>query len=484
MKTTGVVKFLSTIIFISLIAFSALGLPFMASAQVSGLTSPEPAEAQFGVRTAWRTGKAIKSMYDIWCGDKEFAEGGDFECETHRGAYIASMVNDLVVDVVMLAIWGKTSGDVFAEGGEPPFKLSEYLSSAGNTEYAERNAEILANGRIPNGAAGMIGSTYLALSSEPPVPTNMALFLNDSVSDTMFGTPAFAADFVTDSYKVIILRGWRIARNIALSLLGVVLAVVGLMIIFRTKIAPQVSVSIYNVLPTLPIAIALIVLSYPIISLALSAVYPLMQMATAIGREIVGEFIQGDAAGVFSTANSLGVSAIEAQNAPYYVYKSVSEQLGGPGMAVSFLFMIVAFLLAVTVGLFYFLWNMAKIYMSFIMVTIVAPFVLLLSILPGKQGLIMNLGKRILVDVISLPLMIVGAYVAFALIIYTPTSTDLNSIFPGWSGVVAGTFIVIPLIIKGFIGVGFLFQLRKVRSTLESSLGVTSLFGAGDEKRR
>lgn len=456
--------------------------PVPAKAQES-LVNPSSADAQLNL------GNRIKAIYNIYCGVRE-AVAGQGECETHRQAYIGSLFNDLILDNIALAIWDKTTGDIFTDansGGEPPVNTVALLGR--DPEYAQLQMDALRYGRSSGGFSHMLVGTYAYLQESPPIPTDFALFLQDSSKDTIFGTSAYAANPLDTTYQSIVLGAWRISRNIALSLVGVVLAVAALMVIFRVKLAPQVTVSIYNILPTLPVSIALIVLSYPIISLVLANIPSAMFVAFQLGMSIVGMVLRENILSIIGAdfSNGFPVMVAEASNVPFRIFQIL------PSLGVGALFILMAFALTITIGLFFFIWNIAKIFASYIMTTILAPFVLVMSILPGKQGLIVNLGKRVLVDFLSLPVMILGLFVAMAILIYVPAplNTDLVDILNGnitiWDAV--NPFMVLlaaqlAMLVKGFIALGMLFGLRKVRPSLERAIGVSSMFGFDDEKKR
>jgi len=124
---------------------------------------------------------------------------------------------------------------------------------------------------IDNRATGSllgIANTLEGGIKTEPVPVNLALFWNDSVKNVPFAGSALAANVNYGSLPTMImdplLQVWKIFRNIAFGILSIVMLVVGVMIMTRKKLSPQLVVTAQYALPRIALAVILIIFSYPI----------------------------------------------------------------------------------------------------------------------------------------------------------------------------------------------------------------------------
>ena len=98
-----------------------------------------------------------------------------------------------------------------------------------------------------------------------PVPVNLALFWNDSVSRVPFFGKALAQESsYSGPFLDLILGIWKVTRNFAFGILSAVMVVIGIMIMSRKKLNPQVYVTAQTALPRVVLAVILIAFSYPI----------------------------------------------------------------------------------------------------------------------------------------------------------------------------------------------------------------------------
>ena len=111
--------------------------------------------------------------------------------------------------------------------------------------------------------------------------------------------------------------------------------------------------------------------------------------------------------------------------------------------------------------------------------TIFSPLIILLSMLPGRSGMLINFGKRLLADLLSIPLIWLSLYIGLGIMAYTP-GFSIGGIFTGstWA-------VFIAYIMKYFLGLGIIWKAKNARKTLEGMLGVTDIWGmAPPEKKR
>lgn len=466
-----VAKFFTSIripfILVLFFAFSlhTLSNTTVANAQVDAITNPQPAEAI----TADQAMATISTVYNLYCGYQEFVKGGG-QCELNANMWqLSSVMQNLVYNNITMHVCDKTAQemlDIANSGSGAPTCVDPSQTWTATTFRNLKEGEYV---RVPSGI-GQISTNALAFLSSPesaPIPTNLALYVDDTLENTIFTTPAYAQTGVFgNSFQKFVLEAWKITRNISLALFGAALAVVGVMIMFRTKISPQLTVSIYSVLPYIPLGLGVILLSYPLLSLAYSMIAPLVWTATQIGFSLIQK-IMGD-----STINSMWALVAGALNGVFGIIGAGSAY--GLGMMLLAIASLVAIVVVVISTIFSFL----KIFVSLMTTTILAPFVGLLTVLPGKQGLAMNLVKRILADTLALPLLVLLVTIGFGIVAYTPSTIPADFV-PGF-GLISSWATFFFFIFKAGIGIGIIWKARKARPMIEGALGVQPLFGGGD----
>jgi len=91
---------------------------------------------------------------------------------------------------------------------------------------------------------------------------------------------------------------WRMSRNIAYSVYFIAFLVLGFLIMFKVKISPQVTVTIYNILPRMIILLVMITFSYAIVGFMLDLMYVTAYIGSrvlyqAAGNAYFGNIING-----------------------------------------------------------------------------------------------------------------------------------------------------------------------------------------------
>lgn len=461
-------------IFIFTLLTSALLKPNVTNAQVGALVDPVPAEALNPVTAGVQAWKSLSTVYNLWCGFKEFVDS-DGQCELNANMWGQSfLMQNLVYNNITQHVCDQTMEELLESevciDPNATWTNATSFNNLGKGEYV----------RIPNGL-GHIGSNTLAFLTTPntaPIPTNLALYVDDTLGNTIFTTPAYAADgFFGSKFEEFVLESWKITRNMSLALFGAALAVVGLMIMFRTKISPQVTVSVYSVLPLIPLGLGIILLSYPIISAAFALIPPLLGLALRIGATLLVSILGGSGGSVQDI--SVWTVAVGALNSVIGVIGRM--HVYGIGMAL----FLVAAIVGIVVVMFAGVLGFIKIFISLISTIILAPFVGLLSVLPGKQGLAMNLGKRVVSDVIALPLLLLLVVIGLGVMSITP-DTSGESFLNGFN-VINTTLEFWFVLLKGLLGISIIWKARNARKIVDGLLGVQPLFGgedAGPKKRR
>lgn len=114
------------------------------------------------------------------------------------------------------------------------------------------------------------GDLMASLYENPPAGTG--IWLAD-VTSRLGLVPKAYAQGIGFSALSPILPIWKVFRNIAYAVLIIILLVIGLMIMFRTKIDPRTVISVQSALPRIVITIILITFSYPIAGFMIDLMY-------------------------------------------------------------------------------------------------------------------------------------------------------------------------------------------------------------------
>lgn len=114
-------------------------------------------------------------------------------------------------------------------------------------------------------------------------PANKEVWLADTVSNLGLLPKAYAQGIGFTTLTPT-LELWKVFRNTAYALLIVILLIIGLMIMFRTKVDPRTVISIQMAIPRIIITILLITFSYPIAGLLID----LMYLTLFIGIRLIG----------------------------------------------------------------------------------------------------------------------------------------------------------------------------------------------------
>lgn len=363
-------KKLFFILFFSLVLFVSPRLTFAQE------TTPTPGPG------AW--------MSDPYNYSKAYDEGlkGNLNAES----YNASVLNNAVLSLTK------------AIGNFPPSEDDELNKILEESSLLNKTSQIIA-----------------VLYENPPAGTGV--WLADTASNIGLAPKAYAQGIGFSALSPL-LPLWKISRNVAYAILILVLLVIGLMIMFRTKIDPRTVISIQAALPRIVITLILITFSYPIAGLMIDLMYvvlflgisligpvsgweqittgkiPGLQAAFATGGaewmklflgvipgrywiegtvslglgiasliflpKLIGSAAGGKLLGIFSKAKGLGVAG----------------QILGGGIGLLMLLALVAFLFAIIRIIFMLL----TAYINILIAIIFAPIVLLGQAIPGQNS--------------------------------------------------------------------------------------------------
>lgn len=145
-----------------------------------------------------------------------------------------------------------------------------------------------------NGGSMASVATSLYHTVQEPPPVNLAMYFRDYarripvVKDTAFAQSRYS--YVLG--ETLILDIWKKTRNVAYGIMSVALLVVGMMIMTRKKISPQVMVTVQSALPRIIISLVLITFSFPIGAVITSLTIPLMSIVIHVFfAEMVNDMI-------------------------------------------------------------------------------------------------------------------------------------------------------------------------------------------------
>ena len=134
---------------------------------------------------------------------------------------------------------------------------------------------------VPGSTAnGMIGSWIASLYLNPPA-SGIAYIRNQLANAGFIAKPVMAQG-VGFAGLTPFLGLWTASRNIAYSILILVMVAIGFMVIFRMKIDPKTVISLQAALPKIVLTVILITLSYPIVGFLVDMMYLIMALIISI----------------------------------------------------------------------------------------------------------------------------------------------------------------------------------------------------------
>lgn len=130
---------------------------------------------------------------------------------------------------------------------------------------------------------------------DTPPYANLAYFFIRSTEKIPFVNKTLAQTTGAVNYQHTMIRTmfdlWQVTRNLALALMSIILLVIGIMIILRKRINPQVVVSVQYAIPRIVLAFILIVMSYPIGATITSVAWTLSNSSKDIIASMFSGFV-------------------------------------------------------------------------------------------------------------------------------------------------------------------------------------------------
>lgn len=374
----------------------------------------------------------------------------------------------------------------------------------------------------PMGAVGLTQAVALSLYSHPPIRSTT--YLNDMAESFGFVTPAYAQ--VTGSGNAVlspVLSLWQLSRNLAYLVLIFIFVIIGLMIMFRSKISAQAVIGVQNALPGLVVSLMLITFSYFLASFITDIAFVSTSLAGHILETsspqilpsgstnnilqnqnvltVFNSFLNLDSWDSVSNATTDTMQFLEQGRIAQIVnallatfgcmwtrqqvdlnipFAGVGLCIVGGGTAVALKYTIISgiiyilLLVSLAVAMFKLLFSLLGSYLSLIVLTITAPFSFLMGALPGHEKAAEEWIKSMLGNVLAFP----AVFLTFAFAAYLmPSTTELFGQINGFNSTAGGaTLPLLGGLQSGFIRVllayGVLLITPSIPEMVRKGLGV------------
>jgi len=366
--------------------------------------------------------------------------------------------------------------------------------------------------RVAFGATNYAGGLMANLYRTQPLSS--VDYLADISQRIGLAKPTIAAgrgsEFLTADSQQAILKLWKVARNTTYIFFIIIFVIIGLMIMFRTKLNPQTVVSLQLALPRIIISLILVTFSFAISGLIIDTVY--------VGHSIIGTiYFKSSAsplsalpadktdphsldfiAGLFSGGAFGGVDVISSLgkfigSLGDLLFSGLCKAFaslgfgslvdcGGGGLTDKIIPLIFAFTLLGT-GI-KILFALITKYVTLILQTIFSPFVFLLSALPGRQESIAGYFKTMLAAALTFPAIAFMFFLASYFIsgIDLPGLPPLNKVgtlAPGTAPIAGQVIGETGRVLEPLIALGILMATAQVPQAIDQMLSVKpSIAGA------
>jgi hypothetical protein len=307
--------------------------------------------------------------------------------------------------------------------------------------------------RDAQGAGSLIGFANMTQGAaiNEPIPTNLAYFWNDSIKNIPFANTALAADVQYDSlggFVEAILSIWKVFRNLAYGILSVVMLTVGIMIMLRKKLPPQLTVTAQYALPKIIIAVVLITFSYPIVAVVAKGVWYLKDLVISVIAEAAGE----------EKINALFPVPVGTL---YLLFKAKGYLTGGSGIVTSIFLGLTSLVAAV---FWILVWLRAMfIYIKIVLSAVFGPIQFAMGVIPGNEKMTETWIKNLLANAVSIIAMYAYANVIvliLLLIITNPAPTTGSG----------STASLIAVIFYPFFAIWGFYQAFKVPGVINNAI--------------
>jgi len=337
--------------------------------------------------------------------------------------------------------------------------ISSILTGCNLSEMTKKDgctAKDPLKGYLPGGAFGYMAIAFDEIQNGDNIlPINLAYYSQDLASNLPLGIvnppSAYAeaelfkretsglAKIMSGTFRGTVLELWKTMRNIAYSLIVLILVIVGFMVMFRKKLSAQVTVSVANSLPRLVIGLILITFSYPIAALTIPFMNALLAMSTGLFQNALTER--------FGEMNMTEM-AVESLN------QTLSSGNWEINLFIGILtvVLIVAFFIAMLSVLF----TLAQRYLKIIIATIFGPLILAAGILPGQEKLTSDWIKGLIINTVSVPAIFAIFFIGLIIIIPVQGYQETEP-------------TQIAHVLKWVVGLGIMLQARKAPGAIATA---------------
>ncbi len=366
-----------------------------------------------------------------------------------------------------------------------------------------------------SGKSALAGlNNYIMAMYANPVADPVAFFRDMGQSLGFIPKQAYAQG-VGFSGLAPLLGLWKAFRNIAYTLLAIVMIVIGFMVMFRKKIDPKTVVTVQNALPRVVVTLLLITFSYAIVGLLIDVMYLVILIALAIigssgvqginTAQLQTNYVSGGlgqlinavfsplsafGGGAGASAVGVGVGLGTAVGAFFTIFTgpigpvigalvaaigygvgAAGSLLSGQSVGLALISPLLAFVFAI--GLLFaviriFLMLLGA-YMQIILAVILGPIQILLDAVPGANGFnawLINLVSNLMVFPITIILLAIAGVISQNI---GTTSLWEPPLLPGGSAE----------IIRAIIGIGIVMQIPTIVNGLKKAMKVQAPISVG-----
>lgn len=190
---------------------------------------------------------------------------------------------------------------------------------------------------------------------------------------------------------------WRASRNASYALVTLSVIVLAFMIMFRTKISPQASVSVQSAIPRIIIGLLLITFSYAIAGFVIDMSYVVLGVIAAVVSQ--SGVASNNPVDIFNMVNDIGGGILNFGLAVVWIvfrnqYSSIVTTLLGTGFVASVLVLVISLILIV-IAVVRIFWIFLRTYVMVILHVIAMPFAALMYIASPSGNMFMQLLKSL-----------------------------------------------------------------------------------------
>lgn len=365
------------------------------------------------------------------------------------------------------------------------------------------------------GVVGGMTNVMVAMYAQPPTSTSE--YLADAAQGFGIIQPVHAQVIGSGAGIVEPVRLlWQVVRNIAYVAFTIIFVVVGFMIMLRRKINPQTVITIQQALPGLVMGLFLVTFSYFIASLLIDISFFTIQLAGRIftspglpnsfgnQQEIIGLAQDSNAFKLYwepaksslGSIPQIGGAVLETIGSAAGADGDAGQRLSGflitggigaliaviiggfawlpvltgvaAGVGVVTLIIPLILLVAFVIQFFKLLFALIRAYITLLVMTVLGPFFIVISTLPGRSGALTFWWKSILANALVFPAVFIAFLFVGMILAIDPSNWRVAPpLFGGLSTV----------ILQVIVGYGIILGLPAVPNMVKQSLGVKDIQG-------